>query len=109
MRRDEISNKIEGESPPDCPKYITSDLLHPSHHIDTVIYLGEELEQKHQQKYRHYELDFFFSYQIRYHQPKDRLNEIYRTTKWSKYYEKIFFFFFIYIRYSFKHKHYILI
>ena len=80
MRRNEVGDEVQGEAPPDCSKDVASDLLHPPHHADAVIYFGEELEQKHHQKYRHYELNFFFSYQFRHHQPEYCLNKTEATT-----------------------------
>ena len=51
MRRNEVCDKVEGKTPPDRSKDVTSDLLHPSHYTHAMIHLGEELEQKHHQKY----------------------------------------------------------
>lgn len=67
MRSDEIRDEVKSKTPPNSPKNVTSDLLHPSHQADAVINLGEELEQEDQQKDRHYQLNLLFSYQFWHH------------------------------------------
>lgn len=67
MRSDEIGYEIKSKTPPNSPKDVTSDLLHPSHQADAVINLGEELEQEDQQEDRHDQLNLLFSYQFWHH------------------------------------------
>lgn len=52
MRGNEVGNEINGKTPPNGAKDITSDLLHSSHQANAVVYFWEELEQDHQKKYR---------------------------------------------------------
>ena len=48
MRSNQVGNEIENETPPNSAKYITRDLLHLSHQVNTMVDLGKELEQEHQ-------------------------------------------------------------
>ena len=56
MRSNQVGNEIKNKTPPDSAKYITHDLLHSSHQANTMVDLGKELEQEHQQKYCHHQL-----------------------------------------------------
>lgn len=46
MRSNEIGEKIKPESPPYRSKDVTSHLLHFPHDINTVVHLGEKLQQE---------------------------------------------------------------
>lgn len=48
MGSDEICNEVQHKAPPNCPKYISCDFLHSSHHANAVIDLGNILEPEYQ-------------------------------------------------------------
>lgn len=74
MRSDEVGDEVETKSPPDCSEDVAGHLLHPPHHADAVINLGEELEHKDEQKYSHHKLYLVLFDQFGDDQPKDSLH-----------------------------------
>ena len=57
MGGNEIGDEIQHKAPPNCPKNISRDLLHSSHHANAVINLRNILEKEHQQKSNYYKPD----------------------------------------------------
>lgn len=76
MGGDEVSKEVEAKAPPDCAEDVTGDLLHPPHHTDAVIHLGQELEHEDKETDGHYELYLLLSDQFWHDQPKHSLHTV---------------------------------